>query len=96
VKFFENFIKQEEIKFRKEVRISKKSFDVLFFNSIKDNNFFVTRSGKTQRYTNFHMIVALNRLGFYGNGQSNKRLSKNFAISRKNIYSSCLYCLFIK
>lgn len=31
MKFFENFIKQEEIKFRKEVRISKKSFDVLFF-----------------------------------------------------------------
>jgi hypothetical protein len=94
VKFVENFMKQEEVKFRRGVRMSKKSFDALF-NAIKDDNVFVTRSGHPQRHTKFQMIVALTRLGLYGNGRSSKRLSKNFDISRKNIYS-CLYCLPIK
>ncbi|KAG2203246.1 hypothetical protein INT46_000436 [Mucor plumbeus] len=52
VKFVENFMKQEEIKLRREVRMSKKSFDALF-NAIKDDNVFVTRSGHPQRHTKF-------------------------------------------
>jgi hypothetical protein len=82
-------MKQEEVKLRREVRMSKKSFDALF-NAIKDDNVFVTRSGHPQRHTKFQMIVALTRLGLYGNEQSSKRLSKNSDISCKNIYS-CLY-----
>ena len=52
VKFVENFMKQEEVKLRREVRMSKKSFDALF-NAIKDDNVFVTRSGHPQRHTKF-------------------------------------------
>ncbi|KAG2214208.1 hypothetical protein INT46_010443 [Mucor plumbeus] len=51
VKFVENFMKQE-VKLRREVRMSKKSFDALF-NAIKDDNVFVTRSGHPQRHTKF-------------------------------------------
>ncbi|KAG2211749.1 hypothetical protein INT46_010610 [Mucor plumbeus] len=84
VKFVENFMKQEEVKFRREFRMSKKSFDALF-NAIKNDNVFVTRSGHPQRHTKSQMIVALTRLGRYGNGQSSKRLSKNFDISRGSV-----------
>jgi hypothetical protein len=87
-------MKQEEVKFRREVRMSKKSFNALF-NVIKGDNVFVARSGHLQRHAKLQLIVALTRLGLYSNGQSSKRLSKNFDISRKNIYS-CLYCLPIK
>ena len=61
---------------------------------MKDDKSLAIRSGQPQGHTKSQMVVALYTcLGlFYGNGQSSKRVSKNFDISRKNMYS-CLYCL---
>lgn len=62
--------------------MSKKAFNTLY-DKIRYIEVFVTRRGAKQCCIKFQMIVALTRLGLYGNRATNRNLSDEFKISRK-------------
>ncbi|CEP14263.1 hypothetical protein [Parasitella parasitica] len=84
IEFVEAFLAQDEVKFRRGVRMGKEAFNALY-ETIKNDTIFVSKSGAHQRSIKLQMIVALTRLGLYGNGKSNKRLQTVFGIAHGTV-----------
>ncbi|KAF1806346.1 hypothetical protein FB192DRAFT_1464258, partial [Mucor lusitanicus] len=82
------FNKLTEAQFRMLVRMSRPCFFRLY-GEIKDRQVFISTSGPSQRDVRIQMLVALARLGVFGNGATNRRLALTFDISHGSVDVYC-------
>jgi hypothetical protein len=82
----DEYFQKSEVDFRRCIHMSKKAFLALYEELKNDEAFKKSKSGPQQRSVKFQMIVALTRLGMYGNAATDKILGDSFGIGRKSQY----------
>lgn len=70
----------DEVRFKQTFRMNQESFYRLY-DLIKDHEVYLPTGGRPQKDVRLQMMVALERLGMYGNGASVGRVARSAGIS---------------